>query len=93
MPTKQDILDLHFMEARCKLIDLAAFLDRIDRHSGAEDYRDAALREALPLLLEAGPGRARRVLEKLSDPSREPVSQAPSPAAFGAPQPTDLPAS
>ena len=30
MPNKKDILDLYFMDARYKLIDIAAFLDRLD---------------------------------------------------------------
>ena len=34
MPSKTDILDLYFMDARYKLIDIAAFLDRLDRHEG-----------------------------------------------------------
>ena len=29
--TRQQLLDLYFMDARSKLIDLAAFLDRVDR--------------------------------------------------------------
>ena len=33
MPNKKDILDLYFMDARYKLIDIAAFLDRLDRHA------------------------------------------------------------
>jgi hypothetical protein len=37
--TSQQILDLYFMDARCKLIDLAAFIDRVERSEGAEDFR------------------------------------------------------
>ena len=32
--TKAEILDLYFADARSKLIDLAAFLDRIERADG-----------------------------------------------------------
>ena len=85
MPSKQDILDLHFMEARCQLIDLAAFLDRVDRHAGDADFRHAALMKAIPLLLEDRPDRARAVLEALSDPSAEPAAKATLQGAFGAP--------
>jgi hypothetical protein len=28
---REQVIDLYFMEARAKLIDLAAFLDRVDR--------------------------------------------------------------
>ena len=44
MPSKKDILDLHFMDARYKLIDLAAFLDRVERHPGEADFRLALRR-------------------------------------------------
>ena len=39
MPSKQEILDLQFIDARHMLINLAAFLDRVDRHHGNDDYR------------------------------------------------------
>lgn len=87
MPSKQELLDLHFIETRHKLIDLAAFLDRIDRHPGEGDYRLTALKAALPLLLESRPDRAKAILEALSDPTTEPIPQAAFQGAFGAPQP------
>ena len=74
MPTKQDLLDLQFIEARHRLIDLAAFLDRIDRHPGSADYRIDALKAALPILLDERPDRARAVLEAFSDPTTEPIA-------------------
>ncbi|GAA5482846.1 hypothetical protein [Haloferula sargassicola] len=86
MPTKRDLLDLQFMDARCKLIDLAAFLDRIERHEGEPDFRLAAFREALPILLSEKPNRARAVLEALSDQTPEPIEAATIQGAFGAPQ-------
>jgi hypothetical protein len=85
MPSKQEILDLQFIEARHKLLDLAAFLDRIDRHQGDDDFRIDALRKALPLLLDERPDRARAVLEAMSDPTTEPIPQAAFQGAFGAP--------
>ena len=45
--TRQSILDLYFMDARSKLIDIAAFLDRVDRGEGEPDFRLAAFRKAL----------------------------------------------
>ena len=86
-PTQTELLDLQFMEARCKLIDLAAFLDRLQRHPGEPDYRLAALKSALPLLLSEDPGRARAVLEALSDPTTDPIPAATFQGAFGAPRP------
>lgn len=88
MPTKTELLDLQFIEFRHKLIDLAAFLDRLDRHPGLPDYRDLAMRKCLPILLEAGPGRAQAILESLSDLTREPIPHAAFQGAFGAPQVT-----
>ncbi len=88
MPSKRDILDLHFMDARCKLIDLAAFLDRLDRHEGEADFRLEAFRRALPILMSDEAGRARAVLEALSDPSVEPAEKATIQFAYGAPQST-----
>jgi hypothetical protein len=87
MPTKRDILDLHFMDARCKLIDLAAFLDRVERHAGDADFRLDAFRKALPILLSEKPDRAKAVLDALSDPSSEPIEAATLQGAFGAPNP------
>src|SRR5256885_10195310 len=45
--TRQQVLDLYFMDARSKLIDLAAFLDRLDRAEGEADFRLAGFRKAL----------------------------------------------
>ena len=84
MPSKNDLLDLQFIEARHKLIDLAAFLDRIDRYPGQADFRFGALQSALPILLAERPDRARAVLEALSDPTTEPITQATTQGACGA---------
>ncbi len=87
MPSKKELLDLQFIDARHKLIDLAAFLDRIDRHEGGDDYRFAALKNALPILLADRPDRARAVLESFSDHSTEISVSAPFQGAFGAAHP------
>lgn len=87
MTDKKRIADLHFMDARYKLIDLAAFFDRMDRHSGEDDYRDQALRAAIPILLENRPDRAKAVLDFLSDASSDILPSAPFQGAFGAPNP------
>ncbi|MDC0201095.1 hypothetical protein OAK04_01765 [Verrucomicrobia bacterium] len=84
---KTNLVDLGFMDARIKLIDIAAFLDRIDRHDQTDDYRVSALKEALPELLSTERGRAARVLNLLSDQSTDPVSESKIQGAFGAPSP------
>jgi len=81
--TRQQMLDLYFMDARCKLIELAAFLDRIERTAGEGDFRLDAFRAALREL-DAKPGRAERVLLALSDPTTEPIPAATTKAACGA---------
>ncbi len=68
--TAETALDRHFLEARCKIIEIAATLDRIDRGDGASaataDPRLARIREAVGLLLEGGPGRAERCQQAFS---------------------------
>ena len=82
--TRQKLLDLYFMEARAKLIDLAAFMDRVERGIGDEDFRMKGFRAALGELGKESPERAKRVLLSLSDPSTEPVPVAPGKGAAGA---------
>ena len=47
---RKALLDLYFVEARARLIDLAAFLDRLERAEGEGDVRLAALTQALAQL-------------------------------------------
>jgi hypothetical protein len=82
--TRQQVLDLYFMENRAKLIDIAAFLDRVDRASGEADFRLQAFREALGCLSQSKPERARNVLLSLSDPTQQPIETAPGKGAVGA---------
>lgn len=89
MPTKKDILDLYFIDARHKLIDVAAFLDRIDRHEGDEDFRIDAMGKAIEAMLTPGDkSRAEAVLLALSDPSTTPIEIAPMQGALGASNPS-----
>jgi hypothetical protein len=83
---RSQVLDLYFMDARSKLIDVAAFLDRVEQAGGGDDYRVRAFREALRILAAGGDGtqRARRVLMAFSDPTLEPVDRAGGKAATGA---------
>ncbi len=82
--TRPQILDLYFMEARAKVIDLAAFMDRVEHAEGDEDFRMKAFREALKELEKGNPDRAKRVLLSLSDPTKEPIAAATTKAAAGA---------
>ncbi|MBX3373558.1 MAG: hypothetical protein KF817_06975 [Phycisphaeraceae bacterium] len=81
-------IDRYFLEHRAKVIDIAAFLDRIDRSqppdNGREDFRLVAFRRTLEILTDGRGDRAKRVLEMLSDHSVEPIERAPMQGAFGA---------
>ena len=81
---RQQLLDLYFLDARAKLIDIAAFLDRLDRAPGDVDFRADALAKALDKLHGKSSGRAEQVLLTLSDPTREPIAAATTKAACGA---------
>ena len=72
------------MDARARLIDLAAFMDRVERGDGNEDFRMAAFRKALSELDKSGAGRAQRVLIALSDLTTDPIAAAPGKGASGA---------
>ena len=86
MTNKQDIQDLYFMDARYKLLDLAAFLDRIERHEGEADYRHPAFLKALEVLKSPPEGlsRAQAVHHVFSDHSTEPAETASIQFANGA---------
>lgn len=83
-PDPVNLVDLGFMDARSKLIDLAAFLDRIQRAGQEGDFRVQALKKAMACLSSNQPSRARDVLLSFSDPSSEPVEKAAMQGALGA---------
>ena len=83
-PQSVNLADLGFMDARSKLIDLAAYLDRVQRAGQDGDFRVQALKRAIGLLSLDQPSRAREVLLSFSDPSSEPVAKAAMQGAIGA---------
>lgn len=82
--TKAEVLDLYFGDARSKLIDLAAFLDRIERSAGEDDFRVRSFRAALSHLTNGEPEKAKAVLLTLSDPTTAPIAEATTKGATGA---------
>jgi len=82
--TKSEVLDLYFADARSKLIDLAAFLDRIERSEGEDDFRVRSFRAALSHLKAGESEKAKAVLLTLSDPTKNPVAKAATKGATGA---------
>jgi hypothetical protein len=82
--TKQQVLDLYFLDARHKLIEIAAFLDRVERADGKEDFRLKNFRAALTKLDGKKKNRAKSVLLAFSDPTVKPLAKAASKGACGA---------
>ena len=75
-------LDQFFLDARSRVLDLAATLDRVGRgadpDAAAADPRLARLREAIGVLLSADGGRAERVQQVFSQPY-DPAWERPAP--------------
>jgi len=93
--TKQQVLDLYFLDARHKLIEIAAFLDRVERADGPsslsasprqvkDDFRFEAFRSAISELTNNKKQKAKNVLLAFSDLTTEPVANATTKAACGA---------
>lgn len=82
--TRQQVLDMYFMDARCKLIELAAFLDRVQAATGQGDFRLEAFQKAVSALNSEQSNRAEQVLLSFSDPTTEPIPAATTKAATGA---------
>lgn len=77
------LVDQAFVGVRARLIEVAAFLDRVERHGLDQEFRCAALKEAAAVLTDGKPERAKRILEQLSDPTAAPADQAAGKAACG----------
>ncbi len=85
--TQKQLIDEYFMEHRTKVLDIAAFLDRMDRsieRNADDDFRIVAFREALSALCTANSDRVERVQMIFSDPTTEPLEHLDSKSAFGA---------
>ena len=82
------MLDIYFIESRAKLLDIASFLDRIDRYKESEaakgDFRYRSLKKALKIISEAGAERTKAIQLIFSDTSKAPIESAVGLAAFGA---------
>ena len=85
MVEKTDVLDRDFLEARASLLNVAAFLDRLDRGEGEADFRAAAIRRVLPLMESGYPNRVRSILEALSYSGDSAVGEVHGSSACGAP--------
>ena len=64
-------LDAYFLDARCRLLDLAAMLDRLQRGSAESapaetDPRVRKIQQALAILLEPRPDKAEAIQQLFS---------------------------
>jgi hypothetical protein len=88
---RAEVIDTYFMEHRAHIIDIAAFLDRVERagtSDDAEDFREVSFRQALSILSDGKPQRAARILSLLSDQTTEMAQSAEGmKGASGAPIP------
>ena len=68
--TSRSALDAYFLDARCKLLDLAGILDRIGRGAGSNemenDPRLDRIRQALEVLHDESGGRAELIQQIFS---------------------------
>jgi hypothetical protein len=76
----QKVLDAYFLDNRARLLDVAAFLDRLDRtqdrEAGKTDFRYRALQEGLRILTDGREARAQRLQMIFSDLSPDPLESA-----------------
>ena len=82
----RELVDEYFIENRTKLLEIAAFLDRVDRADtsyAARDFRMKAFSEALAALGSPG-GRLDRIQHILSDPRTTPLDALDRKSALGA---------
>jgi hypothetical protein len=85
--TQRELIDEYFMEERVKVIDLAAFLDRLDRAreiDAEDDFRLRSIRDALTVLAGDEGGRVQRVQMIFSDPRSELLEELDQKSAKGA---------
>ncbi len=83
----QALVDEYFVENRNRLLEIAAFLDRLDRADpavAAADFRMRVFLEGVASLSAAGPNRLTHIQMLLSDPRTEPLSALDRKGALGA---------
>ena len=81
-----ELVDEYFIENRTRLLDIAAFLDRLDRvdpQQAERDFRMRAFADAIGALASQG-DRLNRIQLLLSDPTVEPLDRLDRKSAIGA---------
>jgi hypothetical protein len=83
--TALELVDEYFIETRNRVLEVAAFLDRVDRAGGArDDFRMRALENALQALTSVSHTRVAHIQMLLSDPTTEPRQALDRKGAVGA---------
>ena len=91
--TGRELVDEYFIENRTRLLEIAAFLDRLDRTDDSlvtRDFRVRAFREALDILTvppaeaDRSKTRVERIQLLMSDPTTEPLEKLDMKSARGA---------
>lgn len=85
--SQRQLVDEYFIEMRARLLDVAAFLDRLDRsieRDAEEDFRMVAMQRALRMLSEAASDRVYSMQMLFSDMTTEPLAGLDRKSAFGA---------
>jgi hypothetical protein len=84
--TGRELVDDFFIETRNRIVEVAAFLDRLDRAGGdpVSDFRVRALNEALRVLVEGEYPRVQAIQTLFSDPTEEPLAALDQKSARGA---------
>ncbi len=81
------LVDEYFVENRNRLMEIAAFLDRLDRadaSTASTDFRMRAFADGLRALSTAGPSRLTHIQMLLSDPTTKPLEALDRKGAVGA---------
>jgi hypothetical protein len=84
---RRQLVDEYFIENRTKLLDIAAFLDRLARakeDSPEQDFRMAAFQRGLGVLSESSSSRVSQIEMIFSDPTTEPLEKLDVKSARGA---------
>jgi hypothetical protein len=85
--TANQIADEYFIENRNRVLEIAAFLDRLDRADpdrASRDFRLRAFADALDVLAKQHPDYLLQIQRLLSDPTTEPLPALDRKSAQGA---------
>jgi hypothetical protein len=84
----EEVLETYFLDNRARLLEIASFLDRIDRYKDTleakKDFRYKSFLKALKLILGSEKERTRNIQMFFSDLSVDPIDSAVGLKTYGA---------